>query len=203
MAVLMLKFTAQSDGQWCEKMLVDTIRIIDQHCCTTLTRVVLAWDADNYGANDILDRIITGVSLYVCEILKIHVWYAMGTFRKMVDQGNGWGSVLPNMQQMVSYDQYPDPRNIVNSVTDSFHKLRAQGMSPNHNGWLGSYHLQQRKTQYHLSWEDVRVIVLGSPPSWTTERQLLGPDVKAWVHNDRHVGWVEDLPVEMNVNNSI
>ena len=180
----MLKFTAQSDGQWCDEMLENTKLIIDHDCEHNMVdRVVLVWDADNYGANPILDRIIPGVATYVKHTkTDIKIYYAMGTFREKTGQGNGW-NLEPGTW---CYDQYPDPRTDTTTVTDDF---RTPGVW-NHNGWLGSHHLQQRKTQFNLSWCEIYVIVLGKQQSWPTERLFLGTNVKAWIHSDRYVGQV-------------
>ena len=124
--------------------------------------------------------------------MKIDIWYAMGTFRTMDEQGKDWGPVLPNIQSLLSYNKYPDPREDTTALTDSFRKQRAQGPPPNHNGWLGSHHLLQRKVEYQLSWDDIYMIVLGNPPSWTTECQFLGKDVQAWIHSTEYVGYVNE-----------
>ncbi len=145
--------------------------------------VYVAWDADNFGANRILDDILPYVTQEVQKrdcVLR----YSMGTFRDKQTQGLGWDKVLDQetWQKRLVYNKYPDPRTLLRQLDTPILYKSKTGMlfevgTHNHNGWLGATHLKDRVTEFQVEPANVHVFVISnnakSPPSWDTEQAFI------------------------------
>lgn len=132
-----------------------------------VSHVILAWDADNYKTNKILDAIIPAICDYF-DGQNIKYDFSLATIRKPSLYALGWEKVLKNFIPNVdNYLKFDDPRkhtistyeimpsNIFKNVVRDYTYVRAIKSSEayniendNHNGWLGAQHVLYRASSY-------------------------------------------------------